>query len=101
MNLFIDYLLFNDTDIISDDEDHIYTRTPKDSKLFTHDTTITTEIFSTFTNPNSDTHSTNAIETQQPIKLSTHCSQIIPSMSQLSLNTETIFKVFSYQTTTL
>ena len=66
-----------DTDIISDDEDHIIPRIPKDSTIFLPDTTITSESFSTITNPKSDTPSANAIETQQPIKLSTHCSQII------------------------
>ena len=70
--------LLNDTDIISDDQDHIYTRNSKDSTLFTPDTTITSENVSTITNPKSDNHSTYAIELQQTIQLPTHCSQIIP-----------------------
>ena len=68
-------LLLNNTDIISDDEDHIYTRTQKDSTLSIPDTTIATENCSTSTTPKLDTLSTNAIETQHRIKLSTHCSQ--------------------------
>ena len=65
-------LLLNDTDNISGDDDHIYRRVPKDETSFTPVTTITTETFSSTTNPKSDTHSTNAIETQQPIKISSY-----------------------------
>ena len=36
-------LLLNDTDVTSDDEDHIYTRIPKSDSSFLHDTTIQTE----------------------------------------------------------
>ena len=35
-------LLLNDTDVTSDDEDHIYTRVPKSDSSFLHDTTIQT-----------------------------------------------------------
>ena len=70
-------LLLNDTDVISDDEDHIYTRIPKDTTLFTPDNTLTFDNHSTIPNPKTDTLSTNATETQHHIKLSTHCSQII------------------------
>ena len=38
-------LLLKDTYIISDDEDHIYTRIPEDSTLFALDTTITSKTF--------------------------------------------------------
>ena len=40
-------LLLNDTDITSDDEDHIYTRIPKSDSSFLHDTTLQTENYST------------------------------------------------------
>ena len=39
--------LLNDTDITSDDEDHIYTRIPKSDSSFLHDTTLQTENYST------------------------------------------------------
>ena len=55
-------LLLNDTDVISDDEDHIYTRISNNSTTFIPDTTITSENVSTITNPNSDTSSKNALE---------------------------------------
>ena len=71
-------LLLNDTDVISDDEDHIYTRIPNHTKPFIPDTTITFKNFSTITNPKSHAHSTKEIETQQLSKHSTKCSQIIP-----------------------
>ena len=40
-------LLLNDTDITSDDEDHIYTRIPKSDSSFLYDTTLQTENYST------------------------------------------------------
>ena len=40
-------LLLNDTDVTSDDEDHIYTRIPKSDSSFLHDTTLQTENYST------------------------------------------------------
>ena len=70
-------LLLSHTDSIGDDEDHIYTRIPKNSTLFTPDTTITTEQFSTLTKT-TDTPSTNAIKTQRPINFATPCSQMTP-----------------------
>ena len=36
-------LLLNDTDVISDDEDHLYTKPPKNSRPFIPDTNITSE----------------------------------------------------------
>ena len=59
-------LLLNDTDVVSDDENRIYTRIPKDATPFLRDATITSENFSTITNPKSDTLSTNAIEPKHP-----------------------------------
>ena len=40
-------LLLNETDITSDDEDHIYTKIPKPDSSFLHDTTLQTENYST------------------------------------------------------
>ena len=40
-------LLLEDTDITSDDENHIYTRIPKSDSSFLHDTTLQTENYST------------------------------------------------------
>ena len=48
-------LLLNDTDITSDDEDHIYTRIPKSDSSFLPDTTLQTENYST---PNKSTSNT-------------------------------------------
>ena len=64
-------LLVNHSDIISDDEDHIFTRIPKDTIPFTTDSTLTDKNVSTISKTKSDTFSTIAIEGQQPINLST------------------------------
>ena len=63
-------LLLNDTDVTSDDEDHIYI----------HDTTLQTENYSTL---NQLTHTTSqksvsAIIVQPNLSSLTHCQQIIP-----------------------
>ena len=50
------YRLLNDTDITSDDEEHIYTRIPKQDLSFTTDNSLTTETFSTIKNPKSQIH---------------------------------------------
>ena len=89
-------LLLNDTDVISDDEDHIYTRIPNNSTTFIPDTTITSENFSTITNPSSDTPSKNANEALRPIKLSTHCSQIIPFYDPLIFKYGNLFQSWSF-----
>ena len=94
-------LLLKDTNIISDDEGHKHTRNPKDSTPLTPDTTIISKNFSTITKPKPDTHSTDALETQQPIKFSTHCSQIIPFYDPSFFKYKNCFQGFSYQTTTL
>ena len=60
-------LLRNDTDVISDDEDHIYTRIPNIQHPSPYDSTLATENLSTIINPKTHTISTNAIDTQQPI----------------------------------
>ena len=72
-------LLLNDTDVTSDDEDHIYTRIPKFDSSFLHDTTLQTENYSTL---NQLTHTTSqksvsAINVQPNLPSLTHCQQII------------------------
>ena len=73
-------LLLNDTDVTSDDEDHIYTRIPKSDSSFLQDTTLQTENYSTL---NQSTHTTSqksvsAINVQPNLPSLTHCQQIIP-----------------------
>ena len=72
-------LLLNDTDITSDDEDHIYTRIPKYDASFSTDTTLQ-ENYSTLKKSPSNTpqESTSAINVQTNSPSLTHCSQIIP-----------------------
>ena len=72
-------LLLNDTDIISDDENHIYTRIPKSDSSFSTDTTLH-ENYSPLKKPPSNTpqESTSAINVQTNSSSLTHSSQIIP-----------------------
>ena len=72
-------LLLNDTDITSDDEDHIYTRIPKYDFSFSTDTTLQ-ENYSTLKKSPSNTpqESTSAINVQTNSPSLTPCSQIIP-----------------------
>ena len=73
-------LFLNDTDIISDDEDHIYTRIPKSDSPFIPDTTLQTETYSTLKNSKShiSQEHTSAINVQTNSPSLAHCSQIIP-----------------------
>ena len=73
-------LLLNDTDITSDDEDHIYTRIPKSDSSFLHDTTLQTESYSTLNKltPKTSQNSFSAINVQTNLPSLTHCPQIIP-----------------------
>ena len=64
-------LLINDTDITSDDEDHIYTRIPKYDSSFSTDTTLQ-ENFSILKK------SPSAINVRTNSPSLTHCSQVIP-----------------------
>ena len=72
-------LLLNDTDITSDDEDHIYTRIPKYDSSFSTDTTLQ-ESYSTLKKSPSNTpqENTSAINVQTNSPSLTHCSQVIP-----------------------
>ena len=73
-------LLLNDTDITSDDEDHIYTRIPKLNSVLTTDNTLQTETFPPIqkSKTTNTQHSTAAINVQPNLPSITHSSQIIP-----------------------
>ena len=73
-------LLLNDTDVTSDDENHIYTRIPKSDSSFLHDTTLQTENCSTLKQltPNVTQKSVSAINVQPNLPSLTHSPQIIP-----------------------
>ena len=73
-------LLLNDTDITSDDEDHIYTRIPKSDSSFLHDTTLQTENYSTLnkSTPKTSQKSVSAIKVQINLPSLTHCPHTIP-----------------------
>ena len=74
-------LLLNDTDITSDDDDHIYTRIPKHDSSFSTDKTLQdTEHYSTLKNPSSKIpqQTTSAINVQTNSPSITHSSQVIP-----------------------
>ena len=71
-------LLLNDTDVISDDEDHIYTRIPKSETPFSTDTTLQ-DNYSTLqkSTPKTPQQITSAINVQTNPPSLTQCSQII------------------------
>ena len=73
-------LLLNDTDVTSDDEDHIYTRIPKSDSPFLQDTTLQTENYSTLKQPthNTSQKSVSAINVQPNLPPLTYCQQIVP-----------------------
>ena len=72
-------LLLNDTDITSDDEDHIYTKIPKYDSSFLHDTTLQTENYSTLnkSTPKTSQKSVSAINVQTNLPSLTRCPQTI------------------------
>ena len=71
-------LLLNDTDITSDDDDHIYTRIPKHDSSFNDDNTLHDETFSTLKPSKSIQNPISAIDVQTNSQSITLCSQIIP-----------------------
>ena len=73
-------LFLNDTDITSDDVEHIYTRIPKHDSSFTTDKTLHEETYFTIEITTSTTpqESTSAINVQTHSRPATHCSQTIP-----------------------
>ena len=72
-------LLLNDTDVTSNDEDHIYTRIPKSDSSFIQDTPLPTENYSTLKQltPNTTQKSVSAINVQPNLPSLTHSPQII------------------------
>ena len=87
-------LLFNDTDITSDDDDHIYTRISKYDSSFSTDTTLQQEIYSTLKQSSSNTpqECTSAIIVQTNFHLSRIVHRLCLSMILLFLNTKIAFK---------
>ena len=73
-------LSLNDTDITSDDEEHIYSRFPKPDSTFLNAKTLHEENFSTITKqkPITKPESNSAMDVKTHSQPSTHCSQIIP-----------------------
>ena len=73
-------LLLNNTDVTSDDEDHIYTRIPKSDSSFLHDTTLQTENYSTLKQltPNTAEKSVSAINVQPNLSSLPHSPQTLP-----------------------
>ena len=81
-------LLHSNTDVSSDVGDRIHARIPKGTIPFTPGDTS----FSTITNPKTDTFSTTAMDTYQPIKLSSPCSQVIPIYDPSIFNYKNYFQ---------
>ena len=73
-------LSLNDTDIASDDDEHIYSRYPKHKSTFITVKTLHEETFTTIKKPMSikPPESTSAIDVHTNPQSSTHCSHIIP-----------------------
>ena len=72
-------LLLNDTDITSDDEDHIYTRIAKYDSSFSTDPTLQENCSTLKKSPsNTPQETTPAINVQPNAPSLTHCSQVIP-----------------------
>ena len=74
-------LLPNDTDVTSDDEDHIYTRIPKSETPFSSDTTLQDNysiLLLKKSTPKTPQQSISAINVQTNSPSPTPCSQIIP-----------------------
>ena len=94
-------LLLNDTDVISDDEDHIYTRIPKSETPFSTDLTLQDE-YSTHkkSTPKTPPQITSAINVQTHSPSLTHCSQIIPFYDTSFFKYKKISKAFFYLMTT-
>ena len=89
-------LLLNDTDITSDDEDHIYRRIAKSDSSFLPDTTLQTEKYSTLNKSTSNTSqkSVSAIYVQTNLPPLTHCPQIIPFYETSFFNYKNYFQGF-------
>ena len=93
-------LLLNDTDVTSDDDEHIYTRIPKDDSPFSNDTTLSQipeEKFSTIkqpTTPQISSESASAIDVQSTSQPITHSSQVVPFYDPSFFKYKTYFQAF-------
>ena len=101
-------LLLNETDVTSDDEDHIYTRIPKTNSSFSPDETLhEQETFSTINKPKhtiqpkSSSEITSAIDAQTNSTSMTHSSQLVPFYDPSFFKYKCIFKVSFSLTSTL
>ena len=100
-------LLLNDTDVTSDDEDHIFTLIPKDNSSFSPIETLhEQESFSTITKPKptikpkSSSQNTSAIDVQPNSTSMTHSSQLVPFYDPSFFKYKCILKVSSSLTIT-
>ena len=94
-------LLLNDTDVTSDDEDHINTRIPKSETPFSTTTTLP-DNYSTLkkSTPKTPQQSTSAINVQTNSPSLTHCSQIIPFYDTSFFKYQNYFQGFFHLMTT-
>ena len=89
-------MILIDTDIISVDEEHIYSRIPKHNSTFITETTMQGETFSTIKKPKSITlqELPSSIDVQLKSQSATHCSQIIPFYDSSFFKYNYYFQVF-------
>ena len=95
-------LLLNDTDVTSDDDEHIYTRIPKNTSSFPPNDTFheQEESFSTInkpklnTTPSSIPESTSAMDVQTNSTPMTHSPQVVPFYDPSFFKYKTYFQGF-------
>ena len=91
-------LLLNELDLTSDDEEHIYTRIPKQNSSITSENSLQnkTETYSNIKSPMPTTlqESASAINVQSHSRPTTHCSQIIPYYDTSLFKNKHYFQVF-------
>ena len=101
-------LLLNDTDVTSDDDEHIYTRIPQNTSSSSPNDTLheQEESFSTLTKPKLNTtpssrsKSTSGMDVQTNSTLLTHSPQAVPFYDPSLFKYKHIFKVSSFLMTT-
>ena len=93
-------LLLTDTDITSDDEEHIYSRVSKHNSTFITDETLHEETFSTNKKPKSikTSEAISATDVQPKPQSTTHCSHNILFYDQSFFKYKTISKANFFQT---
>ena len=90
-------LLLNDTDVTSDDEDHIYTRIPNYDSSFSTDPTLQENNSTLKKSPsNTPQETTSAIKVQTHSPSLTHCSQGIPFYDTSFFKYKNTFKASFY-----